>query len=58
MQRIKLITAVVAALLVVLAGCATQVGGAGGTGVAPDNPWNSPYAEHPGDNRWGTRAPV
>ena len=54
----KLLTAIAAAFLLVLAGCATQVGGAGGTGAVPDNQWNSPYPEQPGYNRWGTRAPV
>ena len=55
---IKLVTAIAAAFLMVLAGCAGQVGGAGGTGIAPDTQWNSPYPEQPGYNRWGRPAPV
>lgn len=55
---IKLMTAIAAAFVLVLAGCATQVGGAGATGVAPDNAWKGPYPEQPGYNRWGTRAPA
>ena len=42
----KLLTAIAAAFLLVLAGCATQVGGAGGTGAVPDNQWNSPYPDY------------
>lgn len=58
----KAMIAIAAASIVVLAGCATQPGGAGAssdlppayTGTAP----MPPIPEQPGSNRWGTRAPA
>ena len=55
-----------AAILVVLAGCASQAGVAGRTSAPvdyrnspfPEEQWNRPFPEQPGYNRWGTRPPA
>lgn len=52
----RLMSAIVAAALFALAGCANQFGAAGGSPATPTDTWNSPYPEQPGDNRWGVPA--
>ena len=47
-----------AAILAVLAGCASQAGVAGSTSAPAGYQWNSPFPEQPGYNRWGTRPPA
>ena len=55
-----------AAIVAVLAGCASQAGVAGSTRTPagyqwyspfPEEQWNRPFPEQPGNNRWHTPAP-
>lgn len=57
----KVMIAIAAAFIVVLAGCASQPSGAGASSLAPAPTGNAPMPpipEQPGYNRWGTAAPA
>lgn len=50
----KLMSTLVAASLFLLAGCATQGGGTGGSAAMPEAGRDSPFPEYFGRDRWGT----
>lgn len=52
------VSALAAAFILALAGCASQPGGVGSSRAAPAaDTWNSPIPEQPGYNRWRVPAP-
>ena len=51
------LSATIAALIVLLSGCAADLAGTGASRAIPAEAWTSPVPEQPGYNRWHTPAP-